>query len=116
VADTDPVGTLRRAAEAAPKVLPPWIATMVVEKISFALESPMRVSDLRPFYGQLAAEVLALAEQQTRPSVSREQLIDHLTRIRVDNLTPVDGMVSVNAESMADAIAVFLRDNGIEVK
>lgn len=48
------------------------------------------------------------------PVVSYDALVDWVTRLEV-TVKPVNGVVTIMAESMADAIAGFLRENGIEV-
>lgn len=105
-----------KAISAAEKVFPPATARLLAARFREVLEvaaiHPALISDA---VVESAREVLALAEQAP-PAISLEHLVDHLARIRVEGLKPVDGVVSVNAESMADAIAGFLRDNGIEVR
>jgi hypothetical protein len=47
-------------------------------------------------------------------SVSYDELVDWVTRLEV-TVRPVNGVVTIMAESMADAFTDFLRLNGIEV-
>lgn len=48
------------------------------------------------------------------PVVSYDSLVDWVTRLEV-KVKPVNGVVTIIAESMADAFADFLSANGVEV-
>lgn len=111
----DPAATLRRAAELAPKVLPAEIGALVAQKITLALDSPMRVADLHPFYGRLAAEVLALAEQQQAGRdaairlVAENQLRRYDSEVDAGHLSWVDFEPSAREDIDALAAAGQLR-------
>lgn len=62
VADADPAATLRRAAELAPTVLPARIGKMIGSSIGRFLPDDIKYAGDAIF--EMAAEVLALAEQQ----------------------------------------------------
>lgn len=49
------------------------------------------------------------------PAVSYDELVDWVTRLEV-TVKPVNGVVTIMAESMADRIAEFLGANGVEVQ
>jgi hypothetical protein len=50
------------------------------------------------------------------PKISLHDLTEFLTRIEVPNVKVVNGRVDISAESLADAVAVFMRAHGIEVE
>lgn len=50
-----------------------------------------------------------------KPTVTREALIDHVSRLEVVSAPVINGAVTILAESMADALVPFLRECGIEV-
>lgn len=115
---TDPAATLWRAAELAPKVLPPEIGALVAQKITLALESPMRVADLHPFYGRLAAEVLSLADPGgIRPGpveLTPEEIEEFKARFEAVRIAPPKLLpgLGVTREQVRDAAhALFLWNN-----
>lgn len=50
-----------------------------------------------------------------RPAVSREAIVDHVARLEVLKAPVFNGVLTICAESMADALIPFLRECGIEV-
>jgi hypothetical protein len=66
VADTDPIETLRRAAEAAPQVLPAATGDVIATYMYKGVRGEL--NDEWDHVLDVAAEVLALAEQQQTPA------------------------------------------------
>lgn len=50
-----------------------------------------------------------------KPTVAKEDLVDHIACIEAPSVPVVNGVLLINAESMADALIPFLRECGIEV-
>jgi len=125
VADTDPIGTLRRAAEAAPQVLPAATGDVIATYMYKGVRGEL--NDEWDHVLDVAAEVLALAEQQqARPDTPAIALMrpDHKAVAVLDNPQfeesyqlvgigePVDGHRWARPSELADWIPLVPQQNG----
>lgn len=78
-------------------------------------EDPSGWATASPGEARRAVDALIALDWEPRATVTRDAIVDHVARLEVPPAPVVDGVLTVNAESMADALIPFLRECGMEV-